>query len=132
MELDVNEVERDILEAAYTLGRIGYFGGSHSPASQSLFEKYDKEDDDVSQSLTVVLNWLIEERYLFPFFDANTGKELSLYARGITPKGYRRLQELRHPVRTWIRANWFGVLVLCATVLIGVGSMAVSLIVNSD
>ena len=42
MELNVNKVERDILEAAYTLGRIGYFDGSHSPASQSLLRSMIK------------------------------------------------------------------------------------------
>ena len=36
---------------------------------------------------TVLMKYLVEERYLFPFFDGKTGKELTDYVRGLTPKG---------------------------------------------
>ncbi len=125
---DVKHMERDILEAVYNLGWIL---GPDSLASQSLIEKYG-EDDAVQQQVTVVMNWLVEERYLFPFYDANTGKVSSNSARGITPKGYRRLRELQHPIRTWVGVNWFAVTVAVITATIGIASMVVNLIINSD
>ena len=127
---DVKQMERDILEASNTLGAIGYFNGSHSTASQVLIEKYGSREED--RQLTTVLDYLVEERYLFPFCDSKTGEVLNGYARGITPKGYRRLQELQHPIRTWVGANWFAVFVAGVTTAIGVASVVVNLIVNSD
>ena len=127
---DVKQMERDILEAIHTLGNgdIGYFNGSFSPASQVLFEKYGNDDD----RLTVVIDYLVEERYLFPLYE-DTGKILGGgYARGITPKGYCRLQELQHPIRTWVGANWFAVTVAVITATIGIASVVVNLIINSD
>ena len=127
---DVTQMERDILEAIHTQGDgdIGYFNGSFSLASQVLLAKYGNDDD----RLTVVIDYLVEERYLFPLYEA-TGKILGGgYARGITPKGYRRLQELQHPIRTWVDANWFAVFVAGFTAAISIASVVVNLIVNSD
>ena len=126
---DVTRMELDILEAIHTQGDgdIGYFNGSFSPASQVLLEKYGNDDD----RLTVVIDYLVEERYLFPLYEA-TGKILGGgYARGITPKGYRRLQELQHPFRTWVKANAFAVTVaaIMASIGIGIGTMVTNIIV---
>ena len=83
--------------------------------------------DDTQQHLTAVINYLLEERFLYPYFDSS-GKELrDRYARGLTPKGLRRLRELRHPVLTWVGANWFGVVVAGITASIGVASIIVNL-----
>ena len=126
--LDVKQMERDILAVVHTQGDIGYFNGSFSPASQVLLEKYRNNDD----RLTVVIDYLVEERYLFPFYE-DTGRIMGAgYARGITPKGYRRLQELQYPIRTWVGANWFAVTVAVITATIGIVSMVVNLIINSD
>lgn len=129
MAFDVKRMERDILEASNTLGAIGYLNGSHTPASKPLIEKYGS--DEAGQQRTAVLSFLLEERYLFPYYDTE-GNEQRIDARGITPKGYRRLQELQHPIRTWVGANWFGVVVAGITATIGVASIVVNLIVNSD
>ena len=124
---DVTRMELDILEAIHTQGDgdIGYFNGSFSPASQVLLEKYGNDDD----RLTVVIDYLVEERYLFLLYEA-TGKILGGgYARGITPKGYRRLQELQHPFRTWVKANAFAVTVAAIMASIGIGTMVTNIIV---
>ena len=121
-----DRMERDILEAVYDIGRVGFFNGSHSPASKVLNEKYSM--DSAQQQLTVLLNYLVEERYLYPYFDAKSGKERrDGYARGITPKGINRLRELQCPVGTWFRANWFGVAVAAISALIGIASIIVAI-----
>ena len=88
--------------------------------------------NDPQQQLTAVLNYLLEERYLYPYFDIS-GKELrDGYARGLTPKGIKRLRELKHPALTWAGANWFPVVVALITASIGVASIVVNLIVKSS
>ena len=120
-------MERDILEAVYDFGEIR----PKTRASQVLADKYPLEaDNNASRTqVTVMLNYLLEERLLFPYFSRR--EELrDGYARGITPKGLDRLQRLRHPVRTWIGENWFPVMVAGTTALIGVFSIVVNLIVD--
>ncbi len=126
---NIQQMERDILEAAHTLGSITYFAGSPTPALKVLIEKYSLEED--IEQLTVVVSHLLEERYLFPYFDIK-GYEQRIDARGITPKGYRRLQELRHPIRSWVGANWFAVAVAAITAIIGISSVVTNLVVNLD
>ena len=120
-------MERDILEAVYDFGEIR----PETRASQVLADKYPLEADNNAPRIqvTVMLNYLLEERLLFPYF--SRGEELrDGYARGITPKGLDRLQRLRHPVRTWIGENWFPVMVAGTTALIGIFSIVVNLIVG--
>ena len=113
------DMELDILAAAFELGPI--LPGS--PAAQSLSEAYPGEQE----ALTVIADYLIEERFLFPLFSSTTGTELlNGRARGITPKGMDRLRRLRHPVRTWIGENWFPVAVAATTASLGI----ISIIVN--
>ena len=125
--LDVKRIELDILEAAHTGGRIGYFNGDCSPATKALNEKYSTLEDQ--QQLTVVMAFLTEERYTFPIFDTS-GKLQHGYIRGITPKGQDRLQELKHPIRTWAKANWFAVVVAFTSASIGVASVIANVIVK--
>ena len=133
---DVTRMELDILEAIHTQGDgdIGYFNGSFSPASQVLLEKYGNDDDRLTVVIEPLISsltdyYLVEERYLFLLYEA-TGKILGGgYARGITPKGYRRLQELQHPFRTWVKANAFAVTVAAIMASIGIGTMVTNIIV---
>ena len=120
-------MERDILEAVYDFGEIS----PGTPASQTLEDKYslDTGDDSPLIQVTVMLNYLLEERFLFPYISGQSGEELrDGFARGITPKGLDRLQRLRHPVRTWIGENWFPVVVAGITATIGIASIVVNLI----
>ena len=122
-------MERDILEAAYELGEIR--PGTH--ASQALSDKYSSDAGDNSPRIqvTVMLNYLVEERLLFPYFSSSSGEEFrDSFARGITPKGLDRLKRLRHPVRTWIGENWFPVAVAVITATIGILSIVVDLIAS--
>ena len=116
MAFDVKRMERDILETVNNLGRIRFgIGGEHP-----LTPKYPSTED--RERLTVVLGYLVEERYLFPFFGPD-GDEYRYYARGITPKGLNRLQRLKHPIPTWFKDNWFAAIVAVMTVLIGIASI---------
>ena len=127
MSFDLKQMERDILETVHTLGRIGVFNSSISPAAESLKDKY--RSDEEQQQVTVLIKYLLEKRYLFPFF-GKTGKELTDNVRGLTPKGFRRLRELQAPRRVWFEENWFPVVVAGIAALIGTVSIVVNLIVN--
>ena len=122
-------MERDILEAVYEFDEIR----PQTRASQVLTDKYSAaEAGNIAPlvQVTVMLNYLVEERFLFPYFSSE-GEELrDGYARGITPKGLDRLGRLRHPVRTWVGENWFPVVVAGTTALIGISSIVVNLIVS--
>ena len=111
------QIERDILEAVNTHGMLLPTG---TPAVEVLTGKYKSEEE--RQRVTAFASYLIEQRYLFPLFDSD-GKEDLQTARDITPKGQRRLQELRHPIGTWIGANWFAVFVAFVTAVIGIASI---------
>ena len=112
------KMELDVLAAAFDLGPI--LPGS--PAAQSLDEAYPGEQE----ALTVVADYLIEERFLFPLFDSTGLQVRNGRARGITPKGMDRLNRLRHPIRTWTVENWFPLAVATTTALIGIISIAVN------
>ena len=112
------KMEIDVLEAAFDLGPI--LPGT--PAAQSLDEAYPGQQD----ALTVVADYLIEERFLYPLFDSAGLQVRNGRARGITPKGMDRLNRLRHPTRTWIVENWFPVAVATTTALLGIVSIVVN------
>ena len=112
-------MELHVLAAAFELGPI--LPGT--PAARSLAEAYPGEQE----ALTVIADYLIEERFLFPVFDSTTGTEVrNGRARGITPKGMDRLRRLRRPVRTWIGGNWFPVVVAVTTASLGIITIVVN------
>ena len=125
-----NTMERDILEAVFEFGEIR----PNTQASKVLADKYSSAAGDNSPRIqvTAMLNYLLEERLLFPYFNSE-GKELrDNVARAITPKGANRLQRLRHPARTWMIENWFPVVVSATTATIGLASIIVNAIVKSN
>ena len=124
-QMPTRQMELDILKAIDELGPIGYQNGRHTPASVRLTSKYKSYEE--GQQLAVVLNFLLEQRLLFPYFNAD-GKELRETARGITPTGLDRLDRLQHPVHTWICDNWFGVVVATIASLIGIANVVVSVL----
>ena len=131
MALDLKKMERDILEVVRDIGDIGFRNSSHSPASKVLIEKYIDKDDpwQSNQQLTVLVDYLVEKRYLFPVHSTD-GKVSSGYARGITPKGAKRLRELQVPRWTWFKSNWFPTLVAAITAIAAVGSIIVDATCN--
>ena len=112
-------MELDVLAAAFELGPI--FPGT--PAALSLANAYPGEQE----ALTVIADYLMEGRFLFPMFNLTNGTEIrNGRARGITPKGMDRLRRLRRPVRTWIGDSWFPVVVAATTASLGIISIVVN------
>ena len=128
MALDLRQMERDILEAVHTRGKLGLLAGTDWPATQFLIDKY--RSDEEQQQVVVLMKYLLEKRYVFPFFDGKTGEELTDYVRGLTPKGAKRLRELQAPRWTWFKTNWFPAIVAGITGSIGVGSIVVDATCN--
>ena len=80
-----------------------------------------------------MFNYLLEERYLFPYMRASTGAEVrNNAARGLTPKGYDRLQQLRHPKLYWLRNNWFPMVVAISTLALSIASIVTNFISGTD
>lgn len=126
--MKVDGMELDILEVVYEKGRLGYFNGAQSEATQALCAMYPSESEQ--EYMMVGLQYLLEARYLWPFFEASSKREQRDSARGITPKGIRRMRKLQHPVRTWMRENWFPLAVAAITAGIAVANIVVDIIVN--
>ena len=117
---NLKRLECDILEAVYDKG----FVLPNSPASKVLSEKYPSEHEQ--QVVTVTLLYLLEERYLWPFFNHEGREKSAGHARGITPKGIDRLRKLQHPWWHWISKNWFPVLVTAISAGIGITNIFVN------
>ena len=116
------EIELDILKAVHELGPIRPTSPTKLPAVQRLDSKY--KSDREQQQVTVVINCLLEERLLFPYF--SVGKEQSNMVRGITPKGLERLERLQHPRRTWMKENWFALVIALITGSSAIGGAVIS------
>lgn len=114
--------ELDILAAVSDCGAIGYFNGSHSKASERLIGLYPEDSLRFDGRLTVFVDSLVASRHLLPVNDTS-GIRQQACAHGLTPKGERRLYELEHPVRAWLKVNWFPFIVACVTTCIGVASV---------
>ena len=123
---NLEKLERAILEAVCDKGSIGLENGSLTPAAQVLAAKYPSERE--RQDLTVALQYLLEERYLWPYFN-DKGKEdrTAGHTRGITPRGVDRLRKLRHPQLYWMGENWFPLLVAATGAAIGLTNIVVNL-----
>ena len=119
---DFKRLERDILEAVYENGPTL---GPDAPATQVLMQKYPSEDE--IEAVTVALQYLLEQRYLWPYFGVNGHEARSRGdTRGITPKGIERLRQLRHPQVHWICANWFPFSVAVFSATIGLTNIFVN------
>ena len=57
MALDLKRMERDILEAAHILGKIGSISNPYTPASEFLLKKYES-DEEMEQLYVVTCNTL--------------------------------------------------------------------------
>ena len=121
----VSQMERDVLEAAYHHGAI------MKVADGSMFPQYVSDDERSIKQVEIVIDYLVEERFLFPFIRRTSSHQTVIVglAGGITPKGISRLWELRYPRRTWFEKNWFAATVAVAAFLTGVGSILVNVFV---
>ena len=56
-----------------------------------------------------------------------TGLENKRDPRGLTIEGYEYLRKLEHPLRYWMRRNWFPVAVAASTFVASVGGIGIEL-----
>ena len=124
----VRDMELDILSTVEEYGTIAEFiDEGPTSASKALVAKY--ESFALKNELTAVFNYLLEERYLYPYINQQTGKEsMDSAARGLTPKGVTRLEQLRHPVRVWLKKNWFAVVIAFTTLAATIASIVMETI----
>ena len=130
---NVLDIELYILEAVNDFGEIRP-GSLSSEMLRGQFPSRGGEIvPDPSQKATAVFNYLLEERYLFPYMSSSTGEEMRNYvARGLTPRGYDRLQQLKHPLMCWFKKNWFPVAVAVSTIVLSTASIVTSFIGGMD
>ena len=119
--------ELDVLVTVNDCGAIGVFDGGPTKASKRLFSLYPEFSIGYEGKVSVVVDALVGSGHLLPVNNTQ-GKREQGYARGLTPKGVRRLYELEHPVRAWMKANWFPFVVACVTTCVGVASIIFSFI----
>ena len=120
--------ELDILVTVKDYGALGYFNGSHTKALERLFSLYpDESVFEYDGIVSVFVDALVDSGHLLPV-NKTKGIREQASARGLTPKGVRRLYEVEHPVRAWIKANWFPFVVACVTTCVGVASTISSFI----
>ena len=121
--LPIRQIEIDILKAAHEFGLIP--NDPESPAFQWLQDKYESNEE--SQQANIVLNYLLEERLIFPFFVGLIGERRDSGTRGITPKGLDRLDRLVHPRRIWMKENWFALMVAAAATMTSLAGLVVQI-----
>ena len=119
--------ELDVLVTVKDYGAIGVFDGRHTKASERLFSLYHDFSVAYGGKVSVFVDALVGSGHLLPVNDTQ-GNPRQAYARGLTPKGVRRLYELEHPIRAWMKANWFPFVVACVTTCVGVASTISSFI----
>ena len=122
--------ELDILAAVKNHGAMGYFNGGHSDASKRLIGWYPEDSLRFDGRLSVFVDSLVNSGHLLPVNDTN-GVRQPAYARGLTPKGEQRLYQMEHPVRAWLKVNWFPFVVACVTTCVGVASVVASFVPKS-
>ena len=115
----MRNTELDILVTVKDYGAIGYSNGSHTKASERLLSLYPDESVGYDGIVSIFVDALVDSGHLLPVNNAE-GRPRQAYARGLTPKGVRRLYEVKHPVRAWMKANWFPFVVACVTTCVGV------------
>ena len=127
MSFNLKQMECDILEITTIRDGSWSIYQPDRAASKFLLNKYASEGG--RDQLSVVIQYLLEERYLIPGLD-HSERDSKDIVRGLTPKGYKRLRELQAPKWTWFKSNWFPTSVAAITAIAAVGSIVVDATCN--
>ena len=117
------------LDVLVTVRDYGALNSTRAKALERLLSLYP-DDESVRKYdgiLNIFIDALVDSGHLQPVISTK-GIRLQALARGLTPKGLRRIYELEHPVRAWIKANWFPFVIACVTTCVGVVSTISSFI----
>ena len=116
------------LDILVTVKDYGAINGRDTKAVERLFSLYpDESVFEYAGIVSVFVDALVASGHLLPVNNMQ-GIPQQAMARGLTPKGVRRLYEVEHPVRAWIKANWFPFVVACVTTCVGVANTISSFI----
>ena len=117
------------LDVLVTVKDYGALIGRDTKAVERLFSLYPDDESvfEYDGIVSVFVDALVDSGHLLPVTNTQ-GIRRKGSARGLTPKGVRRLYEVEHPVRAWIKANWFPFVVACVTTCVGVASTISSFI----
>ena len=94
------KMDRQILETAAS----GEIMTPNHPAFKSMCDSQPAEHD---QALTCTLIHLVNHGYLVQLYEKDGNEARNGWSRGMSPRGYQRLQQIRHPIRSWTSQNWF-------------------------
>ena len=94
------KMERQILETAAS----GEIMTPNHPAFKSMC---DSQPPEHNQALTCTLIHLVNHGYLVQLYEKDGNEARNGWSRGMSPRGYHRLQQIRHPIRSWTSQNWF-------------------------
>ena len=126
VKVDIEWTERFVLESLYESGQFQGFERGYIQDFHPLRIFFGTSEREREQLMAIV-DSLVGEGFLAPYTSPD-GRKLIGAALGITPKGFRRLQELKHPRRTWLKANWFGVAVASITAGLALASILVDIL----
>ena len=117
---DLEQMELVILKAVKDYGKLSYTALRFldSPAAQRIINRYPDVSPVTSHSTAIALcRWLVRQERLLRSGDT---EGMNIYGtEGLTPIGERRLFELEHPFRAWVKANAFAVAVAVMTIIVG-------------
>ena len=113
---DVKRMERDILEDILYTSRAKHWNSAES--------KMVLESPRLRGRIDALVAHLYDDGILVSGSprDVN-GNVATSFISGLTPKGIRRLEEIKHPRRTWLKANWFPMVVAIVTTAVGIASI---------
>ena len=110
-------IELDVLQAVMDHGAIAdYFADGPSEALQRLRFLYPA--GPAYERVAVTIEFLKTSGHLWRYEDHH-GKDIGGFARGLTPQGERRLYELEHSTRVWLRINWLRLATVASATFLG-------------
>ena len=117
-------MEKDILRAVADHGMVV----PGSPTALAILAKYPDEGCDrgavVVARVTHLLDGMVDEGVLSPIIASSTGKRLRDGSCGeLTVKGWERLYRLEHPVKVWMKRQWFPLTVAIVSSLLALASI---------
>ena len=122
-------MEKDVLRAVADYGLI--LPGT--PAERAISAEYPNEGRDLGEvidnKVTIVIDGMVADGLLFPVTSAG-GPVTGGRARGLTPKGWERLYQLDHPVRLWMKQQWFPLTVAVVTSLVSAGYAIADIVIT--
>ena len=113
---DVARLERDILEDVLHTSRTRYWNSAES--------KMVLNRPHLRGPINAFVAHLFDDGLLVSASPRDAdGNVPTSSISGLTPKGVRRLEEIKYPRRTWLKANWFPMVVAIVATTVGIASI---------